>query len=305
MIADSRVTTGNTDASVDSMPRRVAINTVSADYFRALGIPLREGRLFAESDTDESPNVAVVNDAYVKANFPTGTDIGTSIELPFGGHMEEESRQGATIVGIVGDVRPGGLEATSQPLAYFPFPQNPRARLTAVVQFTGNDGNLARSIAQSVHRIDPGLAVASPATLADQIARQSAPRRVTFLLTGAFALTAVVLAALGIFGVMSYTVAQRTQEIGVRMALGADSGMILRWVLRYGAIAIGSGVVAGVVLTVSTGRLLRSLMSGIETVDPLVIAAAAVVLTLTGVAACLLPALRATRVSPVEALREG
>jgi putative ABC transport system permease protein len=306
MIADSRVTTGNTDASVDAPPRRVAIATVGADYFRALGIPLREGRLFLESDDDSAPNVAIVNEAYMKAHFPTGTAVGTTIDLPFAGsHAVEERDRGATIVGIVGDVRPGGLDATSQPLAYFPTAQHPRQRLTAVVQFTGRAADLSRAVAKSVHRIDPGLAVASPSTLADQIARQNAPRRITFLLTGAFALTAVVLAALGIFGVMSYTVAQRTQEIGVRMALGADSGMILRWVMAHGGAAIGAGLLAGIALTLSTGRVLRSFMAGIETLDPLVILAAAASLALVGAIACLLPAVRAMRVSPVEALRES
>ncbi|HUG09959.1 MAG TPA: FtsX-like permease family protein, partial [Opitutaceae bacterium] len=305
MIADSRVTTGNTDASVESMPRRVAISTVSTDYFRALGIPLREGRFISESDVDGAPNVAVVNEAYVKANFPTGTPIGTSIDLPFAGHGAEEATQGATIVGVVGDVRPGGLDAKSQPLAYFPAAQHPRSRITAVVQFTGSASDLARVMEQAVHRVDPSLALASPATLADQIARQTAPRRITFLLTSAFALTAVVLAALGIFGVMSYTVAQRTQEIGVRMALGADGGMILRWVMGYGGAAIGVGLLAGIALTISTGRVLRSFTAGIDALDPIVILAATAVLALTGAVACLLPALRATRVSPVEALREG
>jgi predicted permease len=305
MIADTRVTTGNTDASVDSPPRRVAVTTVGADYFRALGIPLRDGRLFREGDDDSAPNVAIVNEAYVKANFPTGTAIGSTVDLPFAGHMAEESDRGATIVGVVGDVRPGGLDATSQPLAYFPTSQHPRPRLTAVVQFTGPAADLGRAIAQSVHRIDPGLAVATPSTLADEIARQNAPRRITFLLTGAFALTAALLAALGIFGVMSYTVAQRTQEIGVRMALGADSGMILRWVMTHGGAAVGAGLLAGIALTLSTGRVLRSFMAGIETLDPIVILAAAAALALIGAIACLLPAVRATRVSPVEALREG
>jgi putative ABC transport system permease protein len=305
MTADSRVTTGNTDASVGAMPRRVAISTVSSDYFRALGIPLREGRLIAENDIDDAPNVAVVNEAYVKANFPTGTPIGTSIDLPFAGHGTAESTQGATIIGVVADVRPGGLDSKSQPLAYFPAAQHPRPRMTAVVWFTGSASELVRAMEQTVHRVDPSLALASPATLAAQIARQTAPRRITFLLTGAFALTAVVLAALGIFGVMSYTVAQRTQEIGVRMALGADGGMILRWVMGYGGAAIGVGLLAGIALTMSTGRVLRSFMSGIDALDPVVILAASAVLAFTGAAACLLPALRATRVSPVEALREG
>jgi len=305
MIADSRAAGTGQDASIDSAPRRLAINTVTPDYFRALGIPLKEGRLLAESDTDDAPDVAVVNETFIKQYFPNGAAVGTTIDLPFGGHMRAEETQGATIVGIVGDVRPGGLNAKAEPLAYFPIAQQGRSRMTAVVQFSGSSAAFGRSLAQTVHKIDPGLAVATPATLADQIARQTAPRRVTFLLTGAFALTAIVLAALGIFGVMSYTVVQRTQEIGVRMALGADGRMILRWIMAYGGMAIGLGLLAGIALTFTTSRVLSSLLAGVDSLDPFVIAAAAGVLALTGALACLLPALRATRVSPVEALREG
>lgn len=305
MIADFRATAGNTDASVTDAPRRMAVMTASTDYFRTLGIPLREGRLFTDGDTTGTPNVAIINEAFAKAHFPDGSAIGSTVDLPFGGHMETQERQGATIVGIVGDVRPGGLDARSQPIAYYPIGQHPRPRLTAIVRFEGSGSPIAQGMTQALHRVDPTLAVASPETLAGQIARQSAPRRVTLLLTGAFALTAVVLAALGIFGVMSYTVAQRTQEIGVRMALGADRAKILRLVLRFAAFAIGSGVVAGVLLTLATGRLLRSFMAGVESADPLVFFVAAALLAATGIAACLGPAVRATRVSPVEALREG
>ena len=305
MIADSRVTTGNIDASVDVPPRRVAITTVSPGYFRALGIPLIEGRLLSDSDTDEAPNVAVVNEAYVKANFPTGTAIGSQVDLPFAGHIDSEARQGATIVGVVGDVRPGGIEATSQPLAYYPVAQHPRPSYTAVVHFDGSAADISHGVTQAAHRTDPGLAIATPSTIAGQIAIQNAPRRVTFLLTGAFALTAIVLAALGIFGLMSYTVAQRTQEIGVRMALGADGGRILRWIMSYGGIAIGAGLLAGVALTFSIGKVLASLVSEIASLDAAVVTGAVLFLALTGMSACLVPALRATRVDPVEALREG
>lgn len=307
MVAEAQGGPTTQDASVDSPPKRVAINTVTPDYFRAMGIALKDGRLLAESDTDGAPNVAVVNESYVKQYFPNGIVIGTPIELPFAPHDSgpEDAPASATVVGVVADVRPGGLDASAQPLAYFPLAQSPRPRLTAVVQFSGSSTAIARSMTQTVHRIDPGLAVASAATLADQIARQTAPRRITFLLTSAFAITAIILASLGIFGVMSYTVAQRTQEIGVRMALGADEGRILRWVMGFGGTAIGAGLLAGLILTLATGRALRSFMEGIEGFDPLAIAAAVAVLAVSGVAACLLPAVRATRVSPVEALREG
>jgi ABC-type antimicrobial peptide transport system permease subunit len=158
-------------------------------------------------------------------------------------------------------------------------------------------------VTTATHKIDADLALDQPSTLEQQINRQNAPRRVTLMLTGAFALTAVVLAALGIFGVMSYTVNQRTQEIGVRMALGADAGMILRWMLRFGGIAVGIGLAAGLALTFATNKLMTTLLTGVTALDPAVIAAGVAGLALIGMIACVLPARRATRVNPVEALR--
>jgi ABC-type antimicrobial peptide transport system permease subunit len=175
--------------------------------------------------------------------------------------------------------------------------------VSAVLQFEGDAAVLARAVTQATHKIDADLALDQPSTLEQQISRQNAPRRVTLILTGAFAATAVLLAALGIFGVMSYTVTQRTPEIGIRMALGADAGNILRWMLGYGGLAIAAGLVAGLGLTFATSKLLTSLLTGVTALDPAVMAAGVGVLALTGLVACLLPARRATRVNPVDALR--
>ena len=199
--------------------------------------------------------------------------------------------------------RPRGFDSAPQALAYFPLAQQPRTRLSAVLQFEGDPAPLARAVTLATHKVDADLAVDTPQTLEQQIARQTAPRRVTLLLTAAFALTAVLLASLGIFGVMSYTVTQRTQEIGVRMALGADAGMILRWIMRYGGAAIAVGLGAGLALVFATGRLLTSLLHDVAANDPAILGLGVVVLALVGLTACLVPALRATRVNPVEALR--
>ena len=188
-------------------------------------------------------------------------------------------------------------------MVYFPLAQQPRTRLSAVLQFEGDSATLARAVTISTHKLDSDLALDNPQTLEQQLARQTAPRRATLLLTGAFAATAVLLAALGIFGVMSYTVTQRTQEIGVRMALGADASKILRWMLGYGAFAIGVGLASGLALTAVTTRLLTTLLVGVTALDPMVVAAGVVVLAVTGLAACVWPAHRATRVNPVDALR--
>jgi predicted permease len=290
----------NTRAS--AAPATMSVVSVTPDFFRVTGIALREGRLFTEADAADAPAVALVNEEFVHQYFPRGPVLGRTLNIP-GGPPTHGNIPTAAIVGVVANVRARGFESAPQPMAYFPLAQQPRGRLAAVLQFEGDAATLARVVTAATHKIDAGLALDQPQTLAQQLERQLAPRRVTLFLTGAFALTAVLLAALGIFGVMSYTVTQRTQEIGVRMALGADATMILRWLLRYAGVAIGVGLIAGVALSAVTNRLLRSLLNGIAALDPFVLAIGVVILAGVGLAACLLPAVRATRIDPVDALR--
>jgi putative ABC transport system permease protein len=296
--------TNRANASVNAGPATMAIASVTPDFFRASGITLKQGRFFAGTDAADAPAVAIVNEAFLRQFYPQGFTLGAQINVPpaapGGSHGTPVP---ASIVGVVADTRTRGFEGTAQPLAYFPLAQQPRARLSALLQFEGDASALARAVTLATHKLDADLALDNPQTLEQQLARQIAPRRVTLLLTGAFAATAVLLAALGIFGVMSYTVAQRTQEIGVRMALGADARMILRWMLRYGAIAIGTGLIVGLALTVVTTRLLTTLLVGVTTLDPLVVLAGVSAMVGISLAACVWPAVRATRVNPVEALR--
>ncbi|MBI5423671.1 MAG: ABC transporter permease [Opitutae bacterium] len=305
LTASAQGSTGNTNASVNSAPQQMAVAAASPEFFSATGIALKQGRVFTDQDGAEAPPVAVVNEAFVKQYYPQGLTLGAQITVP---SLAPGTRRGqpaptAAIVGVVADVRPRGFESTAQPLAYFPFAQQPRARVTAVVHFTGDAATLSRLITQATHKVDAGLALDNPSTLEAQINRQNAPRRITLFLTSAFAATAVLLAALGIFGVMSYTVTQRTQEIGVRMALGADTATILRWILGYGGAAIGVGLAAGLALTFATSQLLSTFLVGITALDPVVIATGVLALGLVGLLACWFPARRATRVNPVDALR--
>jgi putative ABC transport system permease protein len=295
--------TGNANASASTPPPTMAIASVTPDFFRAAGIALRDGRVITDADGADAPKVAVVNEEFVRVFYPKGVALGAQVNLPLGPGAHGGTPPTAAIVGVVADTRPRGFESKPQPLAYFPLEQQPRLRLTAVLQFEGDAAALARTVTTATHKIDTDLALDQPATLEQQINRQNAPRRVTLMLTGAFAVTAVALAALGIFGVMSYTVNQRVHEIGVRMALGADAGMILRWMLRYGGVAVGAGLAGGLALTVATNKLMTSLLTGITALDPLVIAAGVAGLAFVGLAACVLPARRATRINPVEALR--
>ena len=294
---------GQANATTRAAPPAMAVGAVTPDFFSAAGIALRQGRFFTDQDSVEAPSVAIVNETFLKTFHPTGFTLGSPVSLPNGPAAGGHGVPTASIVGVVADVRPRGFESTAQPMAFFPFAQQPRPRLSALVQFVGDDAPLIRALTEATHKIDSDLALDTPATLEDQINRQNAPRRVTLMLTSAFAATAVLLAALGIFGVMSYTVTQRTQEIGVRMALGADAGVILRWMLRSGGIAVGIGLMAGIGLTIASSKLLSSLLTGVTALDPLVVSAGVAGLALVGLIACLLPARRATRVNPVDALR--
>lgn len=296
--ASIRGGTGGANRSVNALPPTMQIASVTPDYFATAGIALKSGRFFTEADGDGAPIVALVNEEFIKQNFPDGLREGATVIAPISG-----SPQQATIVGVVADVRARGLDSQPSALAYFPLAQVPRQRLSAIVQFAGDSATLARGLTQATHKVDADLALDTPSTLAQQIARQTAPRRVTLTLTGAFAFTAVSLAALGIFGVMSYTVTQRTQEIGVRMALGAEGTTILRWILGYGGAAVAIGLIAGLALTLGTSQLLRSTLTGVTELDPTVTALGMAALALVGLAACLVPAWRATRINPVEALR--
>lgn len=299
-----QASTGNANASVSAQPPTMAIASASPDYFRAAGITLKQGRFFGEQDTAAGNPVAIVNESFVKQFYPQGLTLGATLTAPPNPAAGHTAPVQAAIVGVVADIRPRGFESSAQALAYFPLEQQPRARLSAVLQFEGDSAELARAVTTATHKLDADLALDNPQTLEQQMARQTAPRRITLILTGSFTAVAVTLAALGIFGVMSYTVTQRTHEIGVRMALGADARTIMRWMLRYGLLAIGAGLAAGLVLTLATSRLLQSLLTGVTALDPAVIIAGVVTLGLIALAACLLPALRATRVNPAIALRD-
>lgn len=294
------------DASVSAAPPTMAIASISADYFRAVGIPLREGRFFDGRDGEGATSVAIVNEEFVRQFYPATPALGATVILPptngpAGAHGGPPAT--ATIVGIVANSRPRGFETAPQPLAFFPIAQQPRARLAAVLQFEGEGEALPVALTAITHKIDADLALDQPQTLEQQLARQTAPRRATTVLTGVFAAVAVALAALGVFGVTSYTVAQRRREIGVRMALGAEPRTILRWMLHSSAVSITSGLVAGLALNLAASRLLPSLLVGVAVLDPTILLIGVLSLALIGFASCLLPALRATRVNPVDVLR--
>jgi predicted permease len=270
--------------------------TVNAGYFRSLSIPLRAGRLFESQDGPSAPGAAVINEAMARRYWPGRDPLGSRVSL--------DGQNWFTVVGIVGDIRHAALQKEPHAQFYVSFPQFPRRSMFLTVKTAGEPTDLVSALRGEVAALDPELPVANVATMEQRLGRAAAKPRVNVLLLGGFALVALVLAGIGIYGVISQTVAQRTREIGIRMALGARPEDVLRLMIRQGMSPALVGIALGLVAAWASSRLLASLLYGISATDPL--SFFAVPLFLAGVAllAAWLPARRATRVDPTEALRQ-
>lgn len=274
--------------------------TVNPGYFSTLKIPLVAGRLFTANDSLDGPEVVVVNRAFAKAYFPDEDPMGKRIRFTF--NAKEPYRQ---IVGIVGDVAELDLAAPRPPLIYFPNDQGPNTFLSYLVRTAGDPLAFVSTARAVLHDIDPQLPLIQPQTVED-IANQSPSvflRRYPSYLIGSFAGLALILAMVGLYGLISYLVLQRTREIGIRVALGAQRRDILRIVLRQGILAALGGIVLGTAAGLALTRLLSSLLYGVSPGDGLTFMGSAVLLLLVAFAACAIPAARATRVDPIVALR--
>jgi len=271
----------------------ISVRRVSAGYPQVVGLALVGGRHLRDSDNVQAPPVAVINETARRMFFTNRDPIGQQVE--FWGTRR-------TIVGIVANEKIHGLADATPPALYVPLDQGPIGG-TLLVHVTG-DMRTATSAIRSIFReIDPALAVFGVEPLRQTVAESLAERRFTMLLLGSLAALALLLAALGVYGVLSYGVAQRTGDIGIRMALGAEPGSVLRLIIVEGLVLIGAGLGAGTLGAALLTRLLRTLLYGVTPTDPLTFAAAVVVLTLTAVAASYLPARRASKLDPIAALR--
>jgi putative ABC transport system permease protein len=272
----------------------------SRGYFEALGIPLLAGRLFDAHDGPDTPHVAVISNSLARQRWPRGDALGRRIEF---GNMDGDLRL-FTIVGVVGDVREAGLDAAPRPTFYGDFRQRPRktSDFTYLVRASSDPAVLAAAARRVVTELDPEVPP-RVRTLASLRSASMADRRFTLGLLAAFSAAALLLAGLGLYGVSSFAVARRTREIGVRMALGAGRGRLVRMVLAQGMrpALLGAGI--GLVGALGLARFLRSLLYGVAAADPLSLAAAAVVIGSAAFLACLAPARRATRIDPMAALR--
>jgi putative ABC transport system permease protein len=270
---------------------------ISADYFSTLGIPMLRGRPFTDRDNETAPAVLIVNQTFAAKYWPNEDPIGKRVTIGYNNTGPRE------IVGVVGDVKQGALADTSAPQMYAPFVQTPWPFITAVVRTTAAPESAIGSLRKMLARIDPMQGAGDLKTLDQYVSRSIATPRFTTVLVGAFATLALLLAALGLFSVMAYSVAQRRREIGIRMALGAQAADVRSLVLRQ-AVQMGLvGLAVGLIGAVATTRVIDSLLFGITAHDPVTFAAVSGMLLTVMLLAAYLPARRATRVDPIIALR--
>jgi putative ABC transport system permease protein len=278
----------------------VPYDTVTNGYFATLGIPLTRGRLFGPEDAETAPARVVVNEAFVRRFFPSGDPLGKRVAF---GDPQDPRVQWLTIVGVVADTRRGGLDRPVWAELYLPLTQSADPRLTVLVRTAGDPLAIARAAEEQIWAIDPGQPVASVRTLEQLVARAQANRRFTMTMLGAFALVALMLAAVGIYGVIAYSTAQRTQEIGIRVALGATRGDVLQMVLSDGLRIATLGSVIGIAAASAASRLLSGLLFGVSSHDPLTFVALPAAVLMVAALASWIPARRVLAVEPTIALR--
>jgi predicted permease len=303
-IADGRVNlgfdiVGNPPSSAGAS-RTADYVSVSPDYFRVMGIPLLAGRFFNQHDVMSAPRVSVISQAMARLYFPNQNPLGKRLTFGFPPGVAGAGRE---IVGIVGDVRDVALGQDPGPMMYVPFAQAPFWGGSMVVKSTLSPSSVAVAIRQEVRKMDKDLPVTDVETMPDIMETSLAQPRFRTLLLGLFAAMALVLAATGIFGVISYSVSCRTNEIGIRVALGASSGAILRMVLRETLVLTFVGLALGVPSALAASRLVGHMLFGVSTNDPATLAAVAFALAAVAALAGYVPARRATRVDPMIALR--
>ncbi|MGH9162916.1 MAG: ABC transporter permease, partial [Vicinamibacteraceae bacterium] len=289
-------------AGSPEVPTDAVEHMVSPDYFRAVGAHLLAGRFFGEQDRLGGPLVAVVSQGFARQAWPNGSPIGRT--------LQGDGRQ-YTVVGMVGDMRGasgegrrgGGLDRAPQAAVYFAAMQLPQRSITLLVRVSGEPSLIVPAIREAVSEIDLTQPIYDVRSLDDWLDDAAAQPRLTTMLAGAFALIALLLTAVGVYGVLAYSVGQRTQEIGVRMAMGAARGQVVGLVLRGGMTWAGIGVALGLAGAFAVNRVVASLLFEVPARDPVTFAAVAATLMVVALTACYVPATRATRINPTLALR--
>jgi putative ABC transport system permease protein len=272
------------------------VRVISHEYLKAMGVPLLRGRLFNEQDAADSKGRVVINDTMARRHWPGQDPIGRRVRITWD-DLEDE------VIGVVGDVKHAGLDGEVRAMTYWPFQRSPYGTMTIAVRTAGEATSVLNAIAGVVRQMDPDLVFANVRTMEEVVARSVAERRLTMLLLTIFAGAALLLAAVGIYGVIAYSVTQRTQEIGIRMALGAQRGDVLRMIVGQAMALTAAGIVIGGIGAFLLTRLMTGLLFNVKPGDPLTFLAVAVVLGGVATCASYVPGRRATRVDPVIALR--
>jgi putative ABC transport system permease protein len=274
------------------------IGIVDSGYFRAISIPLVAGREFTENDTQQSARVMIINQTMAKEFWPNENPIGQRVTMNnWGPPLTGE------IVGIVGDVKIDGIAADTYPAIYWPYFQFPQNFNAFVVRTEGDPNRLIAPIKERIWSVDKSLPISKIATMDQLISDSLARRRLYMVLLTVFAGSALLLAAVGIYGVMSYSVSQRIHEMGIRIALGAQARDVQMLVMRCGLTVALLGMTVGIAAALALTRLMSGLLFGVGPFDPFAFGAVAAVLMLVALLACYLPARRAARVDPIRALR--
>ena len=274
-------------------------NVVGPSYFAAMGIPLLLGRVFGPEDTGASPKVAIINETFARWYLPGGSPIGRH----FGIGSDPAHSNDLEVVGVVKDAKYQNLGERPFPAAYYPYTQHVQYLNDFEVRHTGKPDPIISEVRQAIGQVDYTLPVAYSGTLIQQVNRSLAGQSLIARLSTFFGLLAAFLACVGIYGLMSYAVTRRTNEIGIRMALGAEGSGVLWMVMRESLTLVGAGVALGIPAALAAGRLVSSVLYGTKATDPIIIAASALVMIAVAALAGYLPARRAAKVDPMVALR--
>jgi len=295
---DADVTIEGQPAPAPGQEPSVHLTVVTSEYFGVLDVALRNGRLFTRADDSRAPPVALINETMARRFWPSDNPVGRKFTVGFmGGPVTRE------VVGVVADVRRAGLDEPPRPSVYLPHPQSATGSMAFVIRTASDPLAMLPAVKERIWSLNKTLPIYSTATLDGLLTESLKERRFNLLLLACFAVTALSLAAVGVYGLMSHATSERTQEIGLRVALGAKSTDILSLVLRHGALLTLAGVAAGVALAAALTRVLTSMLYGVTSSDlPTFLAVVAMVIAVAGVA-CYLPARRAVRIDPMEALR--